>query len=189
LTGKIYWKHAQGKSSMVELSMELVRAPIAPPSERIVDLGLDVKLPEGFDAWFLCCVDRDASQRYENAGAALGALMRLLDRRAHERHEMWIPVYSEAFSGGVGITHDASDNGMLVLVRRQLDVGEVLELRFSVPPGSQAQFSTPATVVRSGRNTADPDGLWKFRLAIAFERAVPELKPLLASLAREIETL
>jgi serine/threonine protein kinase len=186
LTGKVYWKHAQGQSSMVELSMELVRAPIEAPSKRVLDLALDVQLPEGFDEWFLRCVNRDPKERFENAGAALGGLMSLLDRRSHPRHEMWIPVYSESLSGGVGITHDASDSGMLVLTRRALEVGEQLEMRFSVPPGSQSQFTTHATVVRNGVNSADPDGLWKHRLAVNFESPLPELRPLLASLAREL---
>jgi serine/threonine protein kinase len=186
LTGKVYWKHAQGKSSMVELSMELVRAPIAPPSERVKDLELNLTLPDGFDAWFLRCVNREPKERYENAGAALGALMSLLDRRSHPRHQMWIPVYSESLAGGVGITHDASDSGMLVLARRTVDVGEQLEIRFSVPPGSDTQFATYATVVRNGVNVADPDGLWKHRLAVNFESPLPELRPLLASLAEEL---
>lgn len=188
LTGKVYWKHAQGKSSMVELSMELVRSPIEPPSKRVGELGLDLVLPQGFDEWFLRCVNREAKLRYENAGAALGALMTLLDRRSHPRHEMWIPVYSESLSGGVGITHDASDSGMLVLARRTLEVGENLELRFSVPPGSETQFVTQATVVRNGPNNADPDGLWKYRLAVTFESPLPELRPLLATLAKELRT-
>jgi eukaryotic-like serine/threonine-protein kinase len=187
LTGRIYWKHAQGTSSMVELSMELVRAPIERPSVRVTELGIATPLPEGFDDWFLRCVTRDPMARYESAGPALGGLMQMLDRRAHERHEMWIPVYSDAFSGGVGITHDASDNGMLILARRELELGDAIEVRFSVPPGTQVQFVTQGTVVRSGPNSADPDGLWKVRVAIAFERPLPELRPLLASLARELQ--
>ena len=71
LTGKVYWKHAQGKSSMVQLSMELVRAPIERPSVRAAELGLP-PFAEGFDDWFLRCVNRDGAARYENAGAALG---------------------------------------------------------------------------------------------------------------------
>jgi eukaryotic-like serine/threonine-protein kinase len=81
LTGKIYWLHANGKSSMLKLSMELVRNPIAPPSVRLAELGLALQLPGNFDAWFSHCVNRDASARFVDANAAYHALKACLDRR------------------------------------------------------------------------------------------------------------
>jgi serine/threonine protein kinase len=81
LTGKIYWLHANGKSSMVQLSMELVRNPIAPPSQRLVELGLGMRMPSEFDAWFSHCVNRDPQARFVDANAAYHALMSVLARR------------------------------------------------------------------------------------------------------------
>jgi serine/threonine protein kinase len=187
LTGKIYWRHAQGRSSMVELSMELVRADIEAPSRRVAQLAFDGELPDGFDEWFLRCVNRDAQKRYEGAGSALRGLMMLLDRRDHQRHRLWLPIYSDSFSGGVGITHDASDNGMLVLTRGPLAAGERLELRFSIPPGSEAQFIVSATVIRSGRNPDDPEGLWGHQLAVSLDSELTEVRPMLRALAQELD--
>lgn len=70
LTGKLYWRYAQGNSSMVQLSMELVRSPIAPPSQRVQEIGVAATLPVGFDAWFARCVHREARERFRDAREA-----------------------------------------------------------------------------------------------------------------------
>lgn len=82
LTGKIYWRNANGKSSMVQLSMELVRDPIVAPSVRAAELGVSDHLPPEFDAWFMHCVNRDPAARFMDANPAYHALMSVLLRRA-----------------------------------------------------------------------------------------------------------
>jgi eukaryotic-like serine/threonine-protein kinase len=186
LTGSLYWKHAAGRSSMADLSMELVREPIAPASERAQELGLEADFPPRFDSWFSRCVCRDAKARFRNAGEALTGLMMIMDRREHPRLKLWLPIYSDSLSGGVAITHNASDNGMLVLARSKLEAGESLDVQFSVPPGSNNHFQAQARVVRSGPNMDDPEGLWKYRLAVTFDRELEGLRGLLESLASDL---
>ncbi len=186
LTGKLYWKHAQGVSSMIHLSMELMRDPIAPPSERAVELGAVGRIPSGFDEWFTACVNRDRDGRFRHASAALRALMIVLDRRGRPRHRLWLPVYTEAVVGGVAVTHDASDNGMLLLTRERLEVDTELRVQFSVPPGDGKVFETTARVVRVTENDDDPEGLWHFQVAVTFSERFPALGPLLQSLEAKL---
>jgi len=72
-TGQIYWVHAKDNRSLVRLSMELLRSPIEAPSVRAAQLGVPDRVPEGFDAWFLRAVHRDAGERFEDASTALEA--------------------------------------------------------------------------------------------------------------------
>ncbi len=186
LTGKVFWKHAQGPMNIMQLSVELMRAPIPAASERARELGVAERLPPNFDGWFAHCVTRDPAQRFDNAGAALRALMILMDRRGHPRHHLWLPVYCDALQGGVSITHDASDNGMLLLTRSKLAAEQLVKLRFTVPPTQGQTFSSEARVVRVAINEDDPDGLWRFRIAVAFEQTLDGLGPLLTQLEAEL---
>src|SRR5690606_13663333 len=167
ITGKLYWLNAHGPTSMVKLSMELVRDPIAPATQRAQQLGLDVRLPVGFDEWFLRCVNREPRARFADANQALGALMRLYERRSGHRYRLWLPVYTDGLSGGVAITHDASATGMLLLSRSKPAVGAVLPLRFCLPPPRGKDYEVSATVIRVRDNADDPQGLWPHQLAVA----------------------
>jgi eukaryotic-like serine/threonine-protein kinase len=84
LTGHHYWRSVNGREGEVQaLFAEILHLPLQPPSARIREDGIDVRLPEGFDAWLLSCVARDASQRFESAGRAVDALRGLHGSR-HE---------------------------------------------------------------------------------------------------------
>lgn len=186
LTGKIYWRNAQGSSNMVQLSIELLREPIARASERAAEMGVSDRLPDGFDDWFSLCVDREKKQRFSHASEALRSLMIVMNRRGRPRHRLWLPVYTDALAGGVAVTHDASDNGMLLLTRDRLSVDDQIEVRFCVPPGEGREFRMSATVVRVGNNDENPDGVWRYQTAIAFERRFPELSLLFQRLEHSL---
>src|SRR5690606_8663388 len=101
LSGKVYWKNAHGQLSMVRLSMELVRDPIVAPPTRAEGLGLSARFPAGFADWSEHCVNRDPSERFVDATAAMGALMRMIARRTGRRYRLWVPLYTDALSGGL----------------------------------------------------------------------------------------
>jgi serine/threonine protein kinase len=87
LTGRPYWRHARGESP-VDLAREIFAGAIEPARERARALGVDARLPRGFDAWFARCVARDESTRFTDAGAAWTELARILaqdDARARAR--------------------------------------------------------------------------------------------------------
>lgn len=90
-TGKLYWRHAQERSSLAELSVELVRGDIAPASLRASEQGLAERLPSRFDRWFFRAVARDPEQRFADAAEAGRAFGRLYRSR--------LPLYALAVAG------------------------------------------------------------------------------------------
>ena len=182
LTGKSYWLGANRGASVLDLSMELLRGELDPASVRAEKLGVASAIPEGFDEWFSKTVVRDPQARYADAAEALAALDRLVDRRRAPRYAFWLPVRSDMFREGLAMTHNASDVGLLVVTRSALEPDSKLMLRFEVPPGGSEKYEVPARVVRSQRNTADPEGLWPFQAAIEFEAAVEGLGAVLSKL-------
>ncbi len=90
LTGKPFWKCANDEDGTItNFLRELVLEPIPVASARAKDLGVSQELisnlPEGFDAWFARCVNREVSARFSNATAAWQALAPILGAPASER--------------------------------------------------------------------------------------------------------
>jgi serine/threonine protein kinase len=76
LTARWYWMQAAGDSSSVMMLMrEVLFEPIVPPSIRAAQMGLAHLIPQGFDAWFQRCVDRNPQARFRDAAEAAQALM------------------------------------------------------------------------------------------------------------------
>ena len=79
LTGQIYWKTAHAAApSIMQQMCELLMDPMEPASVRAASYGAELTLPEGFDAWFERCVDRDPVNRFPEAGTAVESLLALL---------------------------------------------------------------------------------------------------------------
>lgn len=79
LTGRCYWKTARDMgSAMMSLMREILFEPIEPASKRAAEMGLDGRIPGGFDAWFARCVARDATKRFQHAREAFEALVPVL---------------------------------------------------------------------------------------------------------------
>ncbi len=79
LAGRLYWLHADSRSSMMDLAMELMRHPIQKPSKRVGEIGSPLLIPAELDAWFLRAVCREPDDRYDNAQDAWDALRTPLD--------------------------------------------------------------------------------------------------------------
>lgn len=78
LTGTLYWKAAQDESGVAGLLREIHLDPIALPSVRVRELGLDLELPPGYDEWFLRAMQRAGTDRFAEAGAAMDGLRAVL---------------------------------------------------------------------------------------------------------------
>jgi serine/threonine protein kinase len=80
LTGRYYWRSVTDAGvNLNALMLEIAADPIEAPSLRAASQGLGA-LPEGFDAWFARCVQRDPAERFQHAREALEALRLVLDR-------------------------------------------------------------------------------------------------------------
>lgn len=74
LSGRVYWKSASDPdASALMIPREVAMDPIAPASQRTAELG-GLPLPDGFDAWFARCVERDPTCRFDNATQMFEAL-------------------------------------------------------------------------------------------------------------------
>jgi len=79
LTGRQYWLSAGfADSTPVQVLRELVFEPLRPASARARELGIEVPLPVGFDAWFGRCVNREPAGRFPDAARAFEALAPML---------------------------------------------------------------------------------------------------------------
>jgi serine/threonine protein kinase len=78
LTGKSFWMAASHANTGIQtLLREILFEPIVPPSRRAAELGCG-HLPDGFDAWFLRCVERDPQRREASIERALAGHLPVL---------------------------------------------------------------------------------------------------------------
>ena len=79
LTGREYWiarNNPSRERSQFALMMEVLRETFPPASARARELGVVADaLPEGFDAWFVRCLQPDPSRRWRDADEACAALL------------------------------------------------------------------------------------------------------------------
>jgi hypothetical protein len=100
------------------------------------------------------------------------------ERRAARRFGLWIPV--QIASGPevrmLAVSRNISWSGALMIVGASMDVGEQVELTLQLP-GSAEERQLKGEIVRVETNDDDPDGLWRYRLAVKFDEPVPDLEP------------
>jgi hypothetical protein len=84
----------------------------------------------------------------------------------------------------MAVTHDASPAGVMIVAANRLQVGAPVDLTFQIPPTGEREVAVRGTVVRVAENTADPYGMWPYRIAIEFDDPDPELEPVIDQLAQ-----
>jgi serine/threonine protein kinase len=93
LTGTRYWRSAERQGASVQsLFAEILTLPLEAPSLRLRESNPDVFLPPAFDAWLLRCIDREPSQRFPTAGAAIEALGRVYERAPRVAARPSVPI-------------------------------------------------------------------------------------------------
>jgi serine/threonine protein kinase len=85
MTGHHYWCAANGDLDDArrrrELFDEVLNRRLVPPSFRVRELGVDVRVPPKFDAWFARCLEREPELRFDSARAAFDELERAFQPR------------------------------------------------------------------------------------------------------------
>ncbi|MGE0787443.1 MAG: PilZ domain-containing protein [Sandaracinaceae bacterium] len=106
------------------------------------------------------------------------------ERRVGKRHVLWIPIQMRA-EGDVqllAVSKNISMSGVLVIVGAELTKGERVELTLQVPGEDDRKLA--GEIVRVEVNEEDPEGLWRYRLAIAFDDDVSDLEPAFQRLSK-----
>lgn len=104
-----------------------------------------------------------------------------MERRIEHRYEVWLPVKVDSLKEGIAVTHNASQGGMLMVTASKLDPGSEVHITLR-KPDSQEVHELAGRVVRVEENSDDPHGLWPHRMAVEFDKPVPELEWLLVGL-------
>ena len=103
------------------------------------------------------------------------------DRRREPRLEQWLPVQVGGAKTALGVAHNASRHGMLMMATHAFEIGDHLELTIQNPK-TGANLGIFARVVRVGENQGDPDGMWRHAVALEFEEPQLELEALVKQL-------
>jgi hypothetical protein len=104
--------------------------------------------------------------------------MTVEDRRREPRYDLAVPIRVDGVKYGLAVTHNASQNGLLVVLASAVDIGTAITLTFQGAGASQKPLR--ATVVRSDRNVDDPGGLWPFRVGLHLDEPIEDLETLRA---------
>lgn len=104
-----------------------------------------------------------------------------MEKRKHKRYVVWFPVRLEDESAHkrLGVSHNASCSGILLVSNTHLGPGEPVVVQFRVSPEDLEERKLVGQVVRIEANSDDPHGLWPYRLAVEFEETAKELEILL----------
>lgn len=111
-------------------------------------------------------------------------------RRQHARYQVWFPVqlHGGELAGGMAINHNMGPGGMLVASSAELAAGTEVTCSFVVPT-TKEQRQIKGHVIRVEKNAEDPDGMWPFRIALAFDTVADDLVPLLEQAAARISVI
>jgi hypothetical protein len=106
-------------------------------------------------------------------------------QRKFTRYVLWFPVQLEGGTQheSLGVTHNASQGGVLIVSNTRMTPGETVTVTFRVSPDDPTTHSATARIVRIDENTEDPDGLWPHRVALEFDQPMGELELLLRGAA------
>ena len=104
------------------------------------------------------------------------------ERRQHSRYRLWIPARIEGAGNSepvLAVGHDMSQGGSFFVTRAKLVVGGHIKVHVRLPPDADEERVLTGTVLRCAKNQADPDSLYPFQVAVAFDESDPELEELL----------
>ncbi|MEM6957219.1 MAG: PilZ domain-containing protein [Myxococcota bacterium] len=107
------------------------------------------------------------------------------ERRSSERYVLWFPMRIETEGDVIlSISRDISDGGVLVVAAAEPHIGASVNVTLEIPGDEAGERTVKGKIVRVEANEADEQGLWRHRVAVAFDEVIPELDPILQSAER-----
>lgn len=108
----------------------------------------------------------------------------------HGRYRIWFPVkVASGALDGMAFNQNISAGGMLMAVSARLEVDAEVVVRFQVPPDSGQEHVVEGRILRIEQNSDDPEGIWPYRVAVAFEAVDEALIPYLERAAQHLNSL
>ena len=105
------------------------------------------------------------------------------ERRKASRFGVWFPIQISDDGGMIiAISRDISSVGIAAVAAAKPEVGSQVTVTLNLPNEDEREIK--GKIVRVDVNDADPDGLWRHRVAVAFEEELKELEPVLEDLER-----
>ena len=91
------------------------------------------------------------------------------ERRQARRYALWIPVQVQAGDDVqmLAVSKNISWGGVLVIAGASLEAGERVHMTLQVPGEDARELA--GEIIRVEPNEEDPDGLWRYRLAVRFD--------------------
>ena len=105
-------------------------------------------------------------------------------QRGAPRTRLWLPTRVYADTGQVvGVSHDVSETGVLLLLSAPVSSGVQVRLAFEVPGDSARTLEASGRVVHYAPNLVDPGGLWRHRVGVLLDEPMGEFRRLIEELA------
>lgn len=108
----------------------------------------------------------------------------MADTRERKRFTVWFPMKVKAGEGteNVAVSRNVSGKGVLMAAARELEIGRPVEVTFRLAD-EDTERTVEGQIVRTEKNSDDPDGLWPYRIAVQFDEPLDDLEPVLRELA------
>lgn len=99
------------------------------------------------------------------------------EARRHPRKSVWLPIGidGEGRPNRIGVSRDASLQGVLISTGSKFEVGERLNLRIRLSD-NRGEIKVRGKVVRVENETGESAVMFPFRVAVALERPVHALE-------------
>jgi len=103
------------------------------------------------------------------------------EARKHPRRPVWLPVGidGESRPNRIGVSRDASLNGVLISTGSRFEVGETVTLRIRLTEKNQ-EILAKGTVVRVDKESGAAAQMWPFRIAVQLDKPVAALQDAIA---------
>ena len=100
-----------------------------------------------------------------------------IERRQRSRHSVYLPaeLVVEGTIPRTVITKDISELGLLLLTRADLNRGEGMVVRIYLPGDEMRSVDVPGKVVRLEELADEEIGIWRNKVAFAFDDAQPDI--------------
>ena len=109
------------------------------------------------------------------------------DGRKHARKPLWIPIGIDGAKKTVGITRDASIQGVMIAAARKFQSGERVTLRLlrRDDDGSKTELRADGKVVRVEDELGDAAQFWPWKVAVQLDAPLPELAEMIEDIELE----